>query len=129
MTIGTHIQSLYTAIPEFDCKPGCFECCGPVPCHDWELEKLGVETGEFIAAKNLKVIEPGKCQFIKDGKCSVYERRPLMCRLFGTIEDLQCPYGMRPDILLTKKQASGILREYLLLFTNKNGGLKDAFAL
>lgn len=37
---------------------------------------------------NLKI----PCVFLKDGRCSIYEVRPIICRLFGTINKIHnCP--------------------------------------
>ena len=34
-----------------------------------------------------------KCPFLRaDCKCNIYENRPEVCRLFGTIEKLKCSY-------------------------------------
>lgn len=32
-----------------------------------------------------------------DRRCGVYEVRPLICRLWGIIESLPCPYGCVPE--------------------------------
>ena len=101
--------------------PGCFECCGPVPCHPWESERIGLGDAESVTVEDLKSIEAIQCQFLENGKCSIYERRPFMCRLYGTVEDLRCPYGKRPEILITKKQAVKLMKEYVGLFPTREG--------
>jgi Fe-S-cluster containining protein len=110
------ISRLYDEIPGFDCVPECSECCGPVPCHDWEIENIGLKNAVSIGTSGLKTISPTKCQFIEDGKCSIYDHRPLMCRLFGTVEALKCPHGKGPEQLLTGEQAAGIMDKYTGLF-------------
>jgi len=130
MTAGETILSLYSKIPGFECVPGCSECCGPVPCHEWETNRLGIEDAESVMAAALKALtvkDVKKCPLLEGGKCSVYENRPLMCRLFGTVEDLKCPYGKAPEKLLTKSQAAEIMAIYTGLF-KKTGGLKNASA-
>lgn len=121
MQAGPQIEFLYSAIPDFDCKPGCFECCGPVPLHPWESERIGVEDSATITVEELKSIKKAFCQFLKNGKCSIYDHRPLMCRLYGTVENLRCPYGKRPETLLTKKQADKLMKEYIGLFPTREG--------
>lgn len=32
----------------------------------------------------------------KDGRCGIYEHRPMICRLFGAVQDLQCGHGCIP---------------------------------
>lgn len=31
------------------------------------------------------------CAFLRDGRCSIYDARPLVCRLLGTVHELPCP--------------------------------------
>ncbi|MDP1879296.1 MAG: YkgJ family cysteine cluster protein, partial [Actinomycetota bacterium] len=50
----------------------------------------------------------------KTKKCSVYEVRPAICRLFGAVKgELVCPHGYAPEssALLSDKQAREILRK------------------
>lgn len=37
------------------------------------------------------------CTHLKGGRCSIYEHRPLICRLFGATTDLRCGHGCRPE--------------------------------
>jgi hypothetical protein len=37
------------------------------------------------------------CPALKDGRCSVYDVRPTLCRLWGVVEDMPCPWGCVPD--------------------------------
>lgn len=30
------------------------------------------------------------------GRCLAYDRRPIVCRLWGAVEGMPCPYGCRP---------------------------------
>lgn len=36
------------------------------------------------------------CPALVDGRCSVYDDRPMICRLYGTVEVMRCPYGCVP---------------------------------
>jgi hypothetical protein len=85
------ILDLYARIPAFDCLKGCTACCGIVP---------------FSKSEWTRVAEPKKgkgidCPYVQDGRCSIYEDRPFMCRIFGTVESLLCPKGCGPEILLS----------------------------
>lgn len=56
------------------------------------------------------------CAFVgDDGCCSVYDRRPFVCRLFGTSDDhrLRCPHGCGPKRKLTKAQSDARTEEYM----------------
>lgn len=32
------------------------------------------------------------------GRCAIYDRRPLICRIWGQTPALECPYGCKPKI-------------------------------
>lgn len=99
------IRKLYKQIPAFECKPGCHECCGIVPWARSEWEQISDK-------RNYKSVI---CPYIGPEGCEVYEKRPLMCRLFGAVDDpiLKCPYGCAPsNKMLTKKQAQAMIRRY-----------------
>lgn len=33
-----------------------------------------------------------RCEYLRDGRCAIYEVRPAICRLFGACEELACSY-------------------------------------
>ena len=41
--------------------------------------------------------EHGYCSFLRDGRCTVYAVRPMICRLWGIDETMPCPYGCVPE--------------------------------
>lgn len=106
MSARTQFRQLYREIPTMQCIAGCTDCCGPVPLTEYEAKRLGVE-GSFTPTD-----ENGKCVFAKGGKCSVYEMRPLMCRIFGTVERMRCPHGAKPGIMLNQKKEIVVLQRY-----------------
>lgn len=105
MNIEKEIKKLYAKIPEFECLEGCTGCCGPVPFSKWEWDRI----------KDKRKATGFDCPYINCGKCEIYDKRPLLCRLFGTVEDLRCPYGRRPDKLLSKKEGQEIMNRYFEL--------------
>ncbi len=73
-------EEIYSKIPKSTCKEGCFRCCtNVVQFTPSELKACG---GEYECK--------GVCNFLKDGKCTVYETRPFVCRIYGTSEILSC---------------------------------------
>lgn len=93
-----NLKKIYNKIPTVTgCKKGCTDCCGPVPCSQEEfdaipdiLEKLAPvcdEQGERMLV----------CRFKTEIGCLIYEHRPLICRLFGAVNDpgLRCPHGAK----------------------------------
>jgi Fe-S-cluster containining protein len=57
-----------------------------------------------------------QCPFVTKDGCGCYEFRPFTCRIFGTVEDMRCPMGARPEKLLTIKEASELAKPYASLF-------------
>jgi Fe-S-cluster containining protein len=53
------------------------------------------------------------CPMLKDGRCSVYDIRPAICRLFGAAADkmLECPKGCRPETYMDGAKAGSMLSE------------------
>jgi Fe-S-cluster containining protein len=44
-------------------------------------------------------------------RCRVYDRRPLICRLFGMVKAMRCPHGCRPVAWVPHRAASRYLQE------------------
>lgn len=85
------------------CKEGCSDCCGMIPMDaDWAKKHEGkafVQPVEVLAVpgKNnvlIAVTEDGLCVFLDrdNHKCVVYDDRPEVCRDYGVIPDLPCPF-------------------------------------
>ncbi len=105
------LRAAWEDVPHVRCKGLCTGACTTVPL--WPVEAF------FLIEKHAAVIEPGNhpatlsgrgnagdhfttptlgpgkaCQFLKDGRCSIYEDRPLTCRLYGhPLGSLPCGYG------------------------------------
>lgn len=98
------IHQQYERIPAFSCIPGCTDCCGPVPFTEAEWNQLAEHPP----------LTTHTCQFKGETGCTIYDRRPLLCRLFGAVDTtrLRCPHGKRPDTFLTDRQGGTIARRY-----------------
>jgi Fe-S-cluster containining protein len=90
------IRDLRRQIPSFECVPGCHDCCGPVTTSSEEMSRLPRKT----AAEQAAALDELNCVHLGPKGCTVYEERPLICRLFGTTESLPCPNGRRPAELI-----------------------------
>lgn len=81
------------------CKGLCQMACGPVLMSRAEEVRIIERHGSLP--------EPGPlnfaCSKLVDGRCSIYADRPLVCRLFGMVRRMQCPFGCAPE--------GGFLRE------------------
>ncbi|WP_105530516.1 YkgJ family cysteine cluster protein [Solimicrobium silvestre] len=96
LAISQKIKFYRKRIPSFECIPGCHDCCGPVTTSSFEMSFLPVKTDEEhdAALNNLS------CPHLASEGCSVYEDRPLICRMFGTTPKLLCPHGKRPEEMI-----------------------------
>ena len=87
------IRTLRQQIPTFECVPGCHDCCGPVTTSPEEMARLPRKT----RAEQDAAMEALDCVHLGPNGCTVYDERPLICRLFGTTASLPCPRGRGPD--------------------------------
>jgi hypothetical protein len=94
------LQELYDQIPPIpDCQGHCWLSCGPTAMSDFErrrIRDLGIRITRHDEA--MKRPETFWCEALgPDGRCLVYGSRPLVCRLWGAVEGLKCPYGCMPE--------------------------------
>lgn len=54
----------------------------------------------------IKTREDGKCIHLDiNNKCKIYDKRPKICKDYGTVEELQCPYiNLKGNIRSPAKQ-------------------------
>lgn len=107
-------------IPTFKCREGCADCCGIVPFSEKEKaaatarmplvrwEEIPKFSGVWFP---VETIATHRCAFVKDGQCSIYEDRPMICRLFGAVDNklMKCPHGCRPRRLISDAAARKML--------------------
>ena len=121
------LEDVYRQIPPVECKGLCIDSCGPIAmskAEDARLRKRGVEIPPMTDA--VSMIERGQdyyCPALKEGRCSVYEHRPTICRLWGATESMRCPHGCTPANALTQSQSY----ELLGLSARIGGGMVDSF--
>ncbi len=106
------IKALYKEIPMLECKKGCTDCCGcliPFSPAEWSRIKEKRTTSGFA------------CPYSLEGKCDIYEQRPFLCRLFGTVDEpvLRCPYGRRPENFLTNVKWMDVMMRYFRLIQGR----------
>ncbi len=82
-------------LPPMQCDVGCGQCCGIVPVTKQEYEKV-----VFVArAKGIVPVSQGiTCPFYQKGVCSVYDARPLVCKLFGHQASMECVHGYNTNV-------------------------------
>lgn len=101
------LAAIYAKIPKLDCKKKCFGSCGPIVMSHAESRVIHQHCGSPI-----QVGQGGICEKLTlSGLCSIYSLRPLVCRLFGTCEELQCPFGCVPERWLTSEEVRQLFQE------------------
>lgn len=74
------------------CKKGCSFCCekGDYPLSQAELEYIMIgfsklnDQQKIKVQKNIKLMQKGgKCPFLINKECAIYQFRPIICRVHG----------------------------------------------
>jgi Fe-S-cluster containining protein len=101
------IEEVWASVPDdMECKGLCADYCGPVDASRVERRRLREQGARLPALPELQIggkVEP--CPLLVDGRCSVYEDRPLICRVWGNTERLACEHGCRPARYMTDWEA------------------------
>lgn len=71
----------------YKCKEGCFECCTAVPTTEEEAKLIEKELRKQGYTKPPQGKGEKYCEMLTpEGKCSVYNQRPIICRAFSDIK-------------------------------------------
>lgn len=121
------LEDVYARIPPVACKGLCEDSCGPIAMsleEDARLRELGVRVPSMVDA--VAAVERGEdyyCPALRDGRCTVYQARPTICRLWGATESMPCPHGCTPADALTQQESHELLR----LAGEAGGGMDPRF--
>ncbi len=96
---GKEVDPNYVPVKPEVCS-GCTDCCSDeVPFTLAELDKFSNMHPELVKSKEFEYImdntsayikNDGKCVFLKDELCVIYEQRPDICRAYGSSPLAQC---------------------------------------
>lgn len=67
-------------LPDFPCS-GCGQCCRFIGKVLNSNVDVNTPIGALIKEFPYKPNEQGDCEMLVDGKCSVYENRPVLCNI------------------------------------------------
>lgn len=100
------LDALYAELPAIECAGLCWDSCGPIDMSAAERTRIARVSNMDIPRGNFLRDGPSLCPALTIFKrCSVYEIRPLICRIWGLTKMLPCSYGCRPDRWLTEPEA------------------------
>lgn len=106
------LDELYARVPDAGCKGLCKDSCGPIAMTEIEWLRLGSPEPAIHEGGNVWLgLSELACTVLVEGRCSNYDARPMICRLWGATETMACPWGCRPLLPLTDAEARHLLRE------------------
>lgn len=115
------LEYLYSRIP--DAPTECMSCdgsCCRVPFMVSAFEKSRLPGNNFDAT----VYTP--CVFNKDGKCSVYEKRPFLCRFYGAGRTAFCKNWETARPVMSEEDEMSLINDYIILFWKTGEYLANA---
>lgn len=98
--MDAELAALYARIPRIpDCDGRCWRSCGPIDMSDRERQRIRRAGFRITPWQDARAWEDTfYCEALTgDKQCAVYEMRPLVCRLWGTVEGMKCPFGCVPE--------------------------------
>lgn len=85
------LDAVYAEMPGIACQQKCRECCSLILMSRSEDRRIREATGRPFPEANMETLECG--WLTEDGRCSHYQLRPGICRLWGVVESMRCPFG------------------------------------
>lgn len=98
------VRHTWEQVPAMDCRGLCTDSCGPIDASPAEraiLASRGIDLPTIAPGQLARWAagfeEPPACPALDaTGDCTVYDVRPLICRMWGAIDPMPCPYGCEP---------------------------------
>ena len=118
--IADKIDQLYATLPDIKCKRRCQAACGPIMMSKAEANRIKerlqrpVKPNSDLSCPMLSIM----------GSCTIYDIRPMICRLYGLANTLQCEHGCVPKRWLEDTEAKLLLQQL-----NDLSGTTDPFTL
>lgn len=115
------LQELYARVPTVACKGLCNFACTAIDASGRERQRIraaGVELPPIAEMKHANAtIDDYRCPALTvEGRCSVYEVRPMVCRTWGTNAAQPCPHGCEIEgDPLTPVQMAELLTEAMVV--------------
>lgn len=110
------LREIYASLPQVNCQRKCAASCGPIIWTRIEHENI-----RRAVSGNFRIIQDRAnpaCPYLQGISCSIYESRPLVCRLFGVIARTPCKYGCQPERWLSDEEVTALYDEIVELWRN-----------
>lgn len=95
------IDEIYKVIPEGFCKGLCYQSCGPIAYSEEEASRM-LSEGITPPVADPKTLV---CDKLKDKRCTIYQSRPYVCRVYGCTTFLMCHFGCKPSRVIDLKES------------------------
>src|SRR4051812_43985679 len=99
------LHQIYRRIPAIKCKGLCYGSCTVLGMTKGEADNMTRAGG-----KPPTVREDGSCVYLENKRCSIYNERPGICRVWGAAPKLACPFGCPPVETFTEHDSEAVLR-------------------
>ncbi len=131
MAIPKKLLSLYNRIPATTGCKQCGGCCGTVAMLESEYKAAWAWAKQYGYTPNPNPLD---CIFLhpKKQKCQVYQVRPFMCRIYGTITHTRkgycvaCENGCKPMSGSKEVLCHALFQSYVHM-QMANGLIEDAY--
>lgn len=113
------LAEIYAQVPRIRCKGKCQESCGPIAMSAAEARVIRAVSagkaefgdiggiGQTITNFDPKTLH---CPLLgPNGRCAIYEHRPVICRIWAVTKEMRCPHGCRPDRWLSRSECHALL--------------------
>jgi Fe-S-cluster containining protein len=102
------LEALYAQLPTVACKGLCSIACGPVPMSTLEAKRMR----KADPWRRIPMIHENlRCVYLTDqNRCSVYDVRPLICRVWGVVKRMSCMHGCIPTRWLSDHEFTAIAK-------------------
>ena len=106
------LLAIYDSLPKMECKGLCVDDCSIVYASNAEKALIRNRTRRPVAFNSTDP-KPRSCPYLDGHRCSIYEVRPLICRLYGLIDPKEnavlCRFGCKPDRYLSGREGQELL--------------------
>ena len=96
------LEDIYAEIDRlagrFECKGRCAGSCGVIALYRVEAASLAGKGIPAIECCYHPVQGEHTCTKLDNqGRCTIYSDRPFICRLWGLVPEMRCPFGCVPQ--------------------------------
>jgi Putative zinc- or iron-chelating domain len=108
------LDAIYARLPRVACRGLCGIACGPIPMSVVEADRLRrtAHKAPRTTPGQIGDRDAWRCIYLRSTeRCEVYAVRPLICRVWGTVKRMSCPWGCTPDRWLSDHEFLAVAQE------------------